>query len=84
MGIEAVGQQARGYQFHPGRDGDGRPSPLLARFVETLVGSDAAGGSATDPPCGTSPMGRGETAGSGTASSPSSRTLVEQEEADDA
>ncbi|MHB0868530.1 MAG: carbamoyl phosphate synthase small subunit [Chloroflexota bacterium] len=36
MGLEARGLRAWGYQFHPGRDGDNRPSPLLASFVETL------------------------------------------------
>ncbi len=36
MGIEARALDAWGYQFHPGRDLDNRPSPLLARFVETL------------------------------------------------
>ncbi|MGE5619903.1 MAG: carbamoyl phosphate synthase small subunit [Sphingomonadaceae bacterium] len=36
MGLEARGLRAWGYQFHPGWDGDNRPSPLLARFVETL------------------------------------------------
>ncbi len=36
MGLEAKGMHAWGYQFHPGRDGDNRPSPLLARFVEAL------------------------------------------------
>ncbi len=36
MGLEAAGLQAWGYQFHPSRDDDNRPSPLLARFVNTL------------------------------------------------
>jgi len=36
MGLEAAGLRAWGYQFHPSRDGDNRPSPLLARFVNTL------------------------------------------------
>jgi len=43
MGIEANGLNAWGYQFHPGRDLDNRPSPLLARFVETMVGGQRSG-----------------------------------------
>ena len=35
-GIEALGLNAWGYQFHPGRDIDNRPSPLLAQFVEIV------------------------------------------------
>ncbi|MGI5836579.1 MAG: carbamoyl phosphate synthase small subunit [Chloroflexota bacterium] len=37
MGIEALGLNAWGYQFHPGRDIDNRPSPLLAQFVESCL-----------------------------------------------